>query len=71
MGTDVLEVQSEGVYYLNGVAGAELPTSSRIRLSHTHPTALLKINLGGSVYQDPQDFVSVVDCVWGREAELW
>jgi hypothetical protein len=25
VGTDVLEVESQGVYYLNGVAGAELP----------------------------------------------
>jgi hypothetical protein len=26
IGSDVLEVESQGVYYLNGVANAELPS---------------------------------------------
>jgi hypothetical protein len=35
IGTDVLEVQSQGVYYLNGVVGADLNEISGFSLTHT------------------------------------
>jgi hypothetical protein len=39
IGTDILEVESQGVYYLNGVIGAELPNEfSGFAFSHTQPT---------------------------------
>jgi hypothetical protein len=39
IGSDVLEVESQGVYYLNGVAGAALPAEfSGFVFSHTQPT---------------------------------
>jgi hypothetical protein len=51
MGTDVLEVQSGGVYYLNGVAGAELPDEfAGFAFSHTQPTEkqhVFEIYFGG------------------------
>jgi hypothetical protein len=39
IGNDVLgEVAMDGVYYLNGVAGADMPnTISGFTVSHTHP----------------------------------
>jgi hypothetical protein len=38
IGTDVLEVASKGVYYLDGVAGAGMPTTiSGFTVSHTQP----------------------------------
>jgi hypothetical protein len=39
IGTDILEVESQGLYYLNGVANAELPSEfSGFAFSHTQPT---------------------------------
>jgi cysteine-rich repeat protein len=39
IGTAILEVESQGIYYLNGVAGAELPSEfSGFAFSHTQPT---------------------------------
>jgi hypothetical protein len=39
IGTDVLEVQSKGVYYLNGVLGADLPSDfGGFKFFHTQPT---------------------------------
>jgi hypothetical protein len=39
IGTDILEVESQGIYYLNGVVGAELPNEfSGFAFSHTQPT---------------------------------
>jgi hypothetical protein len=39
IGTDVLEVASKGVYYLNGVAGANMPNEiSCFSVTHTHPS---------------------------------
>jgi hypothetical protein len=39
IGSDVLEVESQGVYYLNGVAGADLPSEfGGFEFLHTQPT---------------------------------
>jgi cysteine-rich repeat protein len=67
MGTDTLEVESQGVYYLNGVLGAELPEEfSGFAFSHTQPTDkqhVFEINLGGRErlkVKTYKDFVSVL-----------
>jgi cysteine-rich repeat protein len=66
MGADVLEVESQGVYYLNGVAGADLPSElSGFQFLHTQPTAkqhVFDIHLGGRErikIKTYKDFVSV------------
>jgi hypothetical protein len=67
MGTDTLEVESQGVYYLNGVAGAELPDDfSGFAFSHTQPTDkqhVFEVLLGGRErvkLKTYKDFVSVL-----------
>jgi hypothetical protein len=67
IGTDILEVESNGVYYLNGVAGAELPNEfSGFTFSHTHPTDaqhVFEVQLGGREcikVKTYKDFVSVL-----------
>jgi hypothetical protein len=67
MGSDVLEVESQGVYYLNGVAGAELPSEfSGFELLHTQPTDkqhVFEVHLGGRErikLKTYKDFVSVL-----------
>jgi hypothetical protein len=67
MGTDILEVASQGIYYLNGEAGAELPDYfSGFTLSHTQPTDkqhVFEVQLGGSEkikVKTYKDFVSVL-----------
>jgi hypothetical protein len=67
IGSDVLEVESQGVYYLNGVTGAELPSEfSGFEFSHTQPTDkqhVFEIHLGGRErikVKTYKDFVSVV-----------
>jgi hypothetical protein len=67
IGSDILEVESLGVYYFNGVAGAELPNEfSGFKFLHKKPTAkqhVFEVHLGGKeiikvkVYKD---FVSVL-----------
>jgi hypothetical protein len=51
IGTDVLEVASQGVYYLNGVAGAELPNEfSGFPFTYTQPSdkqRVFDVHLGG------------------------
>jgi hypothetical protein len=67
IGSDVLEVESQGVYYLNGVAGAELPSEfSGFEFSHTQPTDtqhIFEVHLGGRErikLKTYKDFVSVL-----------
>jgi hypothetical protein len=67
IGSDVLEVESQGIYYLNGVAGAALPAEfSGFAFSHTQPTDtqhVFEVHLGGSekIYvKTYKDFVSVL-----------
>jgi hypothetical protein len=67
IGTDVLEVESQGVYYLNGVAGAALPDEfSGFAFSHTQPTDkqhVFEVHLGGNEgikMKTYKDFVSVL-----------
>jgi hypothetical protein len=67
MGTDVLEVESQGVYYLNGVAGAELPDEfSGFAFLHTQPTNkqhVFEVYMGGRErvkLKTYKDFVSVL-----------
>jgi hypothetical protein len=67
IGSDVLEVESQGVYYLNGVAGAELPSEfSGFELLHTQPTDkqhIFEVHLGGRErikLKTYKDFVSVL-----------
>jgi hypothetical protein len=67
IGTDVLEVSSQGVYYLNGVAGANLPAEfSGFPFSHTKPTDkqhVFDVHLGGRErikIKTFKDFVSVL-----------
>jgi cysteine-rich repeat protein len=67
MGMDTLEVESQGVYYLNGVAGAELPAEfSGFAFSHTQPTGkqhVFEVDLGGRErvkLKTYKDFVSVL-----------
>jgi hypothetical protein len=63
----VLEVQSQGVYYLNGAANAELPSEfSGFEFLHTQPTDkqhVFEVHLGGRErikFKTYKDFVSVV-----------
>jgi hypothetical protein len=67
IGADVLEVQSQGVYYLNGAANAELPSKfSGFEFLHTQPTDkqhVFEVHLGGRErikLKTYKDFVSVV-----------
>jgi hypothetical protein len=67
IGEDILEVASKGVYYLNGVEGAELPSEfSGFPFSHTQPNAIqhvFEIYLGGRErvkIKTYKDFVSVL-----------
>jgi hypothetical protein len=69
IGSDVLEVESQGLYYLNGVANAELPSEfSGFPFSHTQPTANqhefeVNLRLGGreKIYvKTYKDFVSIL-----------
>jgi hypothetical protein len=67
MGTDILEVESQGVYNLNGVLGAELPKDfSGFAFSYTQPTDkqhVFEIYMGGleSIkVKTYKDFVSVL-----------
>jgi hypothetical protein len=67
IGSDVLEVESQGVYYLNGVANAELPSEfSGFEFLHTQPTDkqhVFEVHLGGRErikVKTYKDFVSVL-----------
>jgi hypothetical protein len=67
IGSDVLEVESKGVYYLNGVANAELPSKfAGFAFFHTQPTDkmhVFEIYLGGRErikVKTYKDFVSVL-----------
>ncbi len=67
IGTDVLEVESKGVYHLNGVAGADLPIEfGGFQFLHTQPTDkqhVFEIHLGGRErikLKTYKDFVSVL-----------
>jgi surface protein len=67
IGSDVLEVESQGVYYLNGVANAELPSEfSGFEFLHTKPTDkqhVFEVHLGGRErvkLKTYKDFVSVL-----------
>jgi hypothetical protein len=66
IGTDVFEVKSQGVYYLNGVAGADLPIEfGGFQFLHTQPTDkqhVFEVHLGGRErisIKTYKDFVSV------------
>jgi hypothetical protein len=66
MGKHLLEVQSRGVYYLNGVAGADLPSEfGGFEFLHTRPTDkqhVFEVHLGGRQrikVKTYKDFVSV------------
>jgi hypothetical protein len=66
IGTDVLAVESQGVYYLNGVAGAVLPTEfGGFPFNHTQPTDkqhVFEVHAGGRErikIKTYKDFVSV------------
>jgi hypothetical protein len=67
IGTDVLEVESQGIYYLNGVAGADLHSEfGGFEILHTQPTDkqhVFEIHLGGRErikIKTYKDFVSVL-----------
>jgi hypothetical protein len=67
IGSDVLEVESQGIYYLNGVAGAALPDEfSGFAFSHTQPSDkqhVFEVHLGGPErikVKTYKDFVSVL-----------
>jgi hypothetical protein len=67
IGTDVPEVESQGVYYLNGVANAELPKEfSGFEFLHTKPSDkqnVFEVHFGGRErvkLRTYKDFVSVV-----------
>jgi hypothetical protein len=67
IGKDVLEVESQGVYYLNGEANAELPSEfSGFKLLHTKPADkqhVFEVHLGGRErvkLKTYKDFVSVL-----------
>jgi hypothetical protein len=67
IGTDILEVASQGVYYLNGEAGADLPnTISGYTVSHTQPNDhqhVFDVDLGDDEHiliKVFKDFVSVM-----------
>jgi cysteine-rich repeat protein len=66
IGKDLLEVESQGVYWLNGVLNADLPVKfSGFALSHTQPTGkqhVFDVNLGDREsikIKTYKDFVSV------------
>jgi hypothetical protein len=66
-GSDALEVESQGVYYFNGVANAELPSEfSGFEFLHTKPTDkqhVFEVHLGGRErvkLKTYKDFVSVL-----------
>jgi hypothetical protein len=65
--TDVLEVESQGIYYVNGVAGAVLPSEfGGFEFLHTQPTDkqhVFEVHLGGKErikVKTYKDFVSVL-----------
>jgi hypothetical protein len=67
IGTDVLEVESQGVYYLNGVLGADLPSDfGGFDFLHTQPTDkqhVFEVHLDGRErikIKTFKDFVSVL-----------
>jgi hypothetical protein len=67
IGSDVLEVESRGVYYLNGVENAELPSKfAGFEFLYTHPTNdqhVFEVYLGGRErikIKTYKDFVSVL-----------
>jgi hypothetical protein len=67
IGTDILEVGSQGVYYLNGVVNAELPDEfSGFAFSHEQPTDkqhAFTVHLGGAELihvKTYKDFVSIL-----------
>jgi hypothetical protein len=67
IGTDILEVESRGVYYLNGVVNAELSDEfSGFTFSHTQPTDkqhVFTVHLGGDErinVKTYKDFVSIL-----------
>jgi hypothetical protein len=67
IGTDVLEVESKGVYYLNGVLGADLPSDfGGFKFLHTQPTDkqhVFEVHLDGRErikLKTYKDFVSVL-----------
>jgi cysteine-rich repeat protein len=67
IGTDVLEVASKGVYYLNGVPGAAMPNKiSGFHIAHSQPNAnqmLFEVDLGeGELIKIKtyKDFVSIM-----------
>jgi hypothetical protein len=67
IGSDVLEVESQGIYYLNGVAGAALPAEfSGFEFWHTQPSDkqhVFEVHLGGRErikLKTYKDFVSVL-----------
>jgi hypothetical protein len=67
IGSDVLEVASQGLYFLNGVANAELPSEfSGFEFLHTQPTDtqhIFEVYLGGRErikLKTFKDFVSVL-----------
>jgi hypothetical protein len=67
IGTDILEVESQGVYYLNGVVDAELPDEfSGFEVFHTQPTDkqhVFEVHLGAEErinVKTYKDFVSIM-----------
>jgi hypothetical protein len=67
IGSDVLEVESQGVYYFTGVAGADLPSEfGGFEFLHTQPTDkqhVFKVHLGGRErvkIKTYKEFVSVL-----------
>jgi hypothetical protein len=67
IGSDVLEVESQGIYYLNGVLSAALPAEfSGFAFSHMQPTDkqhVFEVDLGGRErikLKTYKDFVSVL-----------
>jgi hypothetical protein len=66
-GTDALKIASQGVYSLNGVAGADLPAAfAGFPFSHMQPTDkqyVFDVHLGGREHikiKSYKDFVSVL-----------
>jgi hypothetical protein len=56
-------VESQGVYYLNGVANADLPEFSGFAFSHTQPptSSMFEVHLGGRErIKNLQRFVSIL-----------
>jgi hypothetical protein len=67
MGADLLEVESQGIYYINGVAGADLPSKfGGFDFMHAQPTDkqhVFEVHLGGRErvkVKTYKDFVSVL-----------